>query len=115
MAINQKRSIIRTFIDSTHNTRHQISNNDEVRNTNTEALDGNSSIEEDCRTWVCDLREGEEGRGSWLQVSGAARLQVEAEGGAAGGPDNDDYTEEHAEVSHCKWHGKGSRTNNYTV
>ena len=113
MAIDQEWSLIWVLVYSAHNTRHQVANNDEVRDTYTKALDGDSSIEKDGRTWVSDFREGEERCGTALKISGATRLEVETEGGTTSGPDNDDCTEQDSKVSHGQRHGQCSGTNNY--
>ncbi len=115
MAVHQKWSNIWVLVDSANHTWHQITNNDEVRDTDTKALDGNSGIEEDGRRWICDLRQREERRGSAWKVAGSARLEVETKRCATGGPDNDNKADEETKLSHSQRHGEGTSTNNYMV
>lgn len=83
---------------SSHDSGHQITDDDEVADAHAEALDGDCSIKDDGGVWVRDLAEGEETRGSSVEVFCAASLQVEAESGCKAGPDYDEDTQDNAHV-----------------
>jgi hypothetical protein len=54
------------------NARHEITDDDHVRDANPEAFDGNGGIEHHGGIWVGDLGEREEGRRPPVEVSSAA-------------------------------------------
>lgn len=69
----------RSVCEATNDAGHKITNNDEITNTNTEALDSDGSVEDDGSVGVCDLAQGEEARIAAIEVSGASCLKVETE------------------------------------
>ena len=64
---------------SLYNTWHQVADDDEVAYADTETLDGDRSIEDNCCIGVRHLREGEEASCAAVEVAGATGLQVQAE------------------------------------
>jgi hypothetical protein len=70
--VDKKRDSIGALVETPHNTRHEISNDDQVADPNSEAFDGNCSVEKDRCVRICDLRQGKKGGGSSFKVSGAS-------------------------------------------
>ena len=67
------------ILKTSHHSRHQVSNYDQIADTNSEAFDSDRSVEYDGGVGVCDLAEGEEAGRSSFQIVGASRLEVQSE------------------------------------
>lgn len=61
---------------SLNHTGHEVANNNEITDSNTEALDRDGRIEDHSRIRVCDLAEGKETSRAAVQVSCATSLKV---------------------------------------
>lgn len=65
--------------EATNDTGHEITDDNEITDADTEALDSNGSVEDDGSVGVCDLAQSEETGIAAIQVSGASCLKVETE------------------------------------
>lgn len=73
---------VKARIESTKgfcHSRHKVANDDHVGHANSEALDGNRSIKYHSGIRVRDLRQGEEGGCSPVQVASTPGLEIQAE------------------------------------
>lgn len=57
-----------------HNARHKITDNDQIADTNSKALDRDCSVKDHSRVRVCDLTERKETGSAAVEVSGATGL-----------------------------------------
>jgi hypothetical protein len=55
MSIDKKRYRICTLIEPSNNTRHKVSDNNQVAYAHAKAFDSNGGIENNRRIWICDL------------------------------------------------------------
>lgn len=78
MPVHQVCSTLR-MSKSLNHTRHEVANDDQITDPDTEALDRNGCVEENSRIRVSDLTEGKETSRATIQVSCAASLKVQAE------------------------------------
>lgn len=90
--------------DALHDAGHQVADDDHVGDADAEALDGDGGVKDDGGVGVGDLREGEEGGGAAVEVSGASGLEVEAKGGGDAGPEDEDDAEHDAHAGEDKGH-----------
>ena len=98
MSIHQESSPVCIPLQASNDTRHQIPDYDQVADSNSKALNGDSGIEDDRGVRVRNLGEGEKGRLASLQVSRTARLQIQAKSSCETGPDNEQSTEKDSHV-----------------
>ena len=66
----------RSVCKATDDTRHEVTDNDEITNANTKTLDSDGSVENDGSVGVCDLAQSEETGTAAIQVSRASCLKV---------------------------------------
>ena len=92
--------------ETTHHTGHQVADDDEITDADTEALDGNGSIENDSGVGVGDLAESKETGRATVEISGATRLKIEAKAGSEAGPDDDEAAEQDAHVVKGRGHSQ---------
>lgn len=97
---------------ATNDTGHEITNNDEITDTNTETLDSYSSVENDGSVGVCDLAQSKEARITAIQIPRASCLKVEAEARSKAGPDDDEDAQQDAHVGQSGWHGQHAGADN---
>ena len=90
--------------EALHNTRHEVSDDDQVADAHTEAFDRNGGVEDDSSVGICDLAEGEETGRSAVQVPGTASLKVKPKTRGQTRPAYDQHTQHHAHVRHCMRH-----------
>lgn len=64
----------RSVCETADNTWHEITNDDEITDADTETLDSDSSVEDDGSIGICDLTQSEETGVSTIQVSCASCL-----------------------------------------
>lgn len=102
----------RSVCEASDHARHEIANNDEITNADTETLDGDCSIENDGSVGICDLAQSEEARTAAIQVSCAPCLKVETEARSKTGPDDDEDTEQDTHVGQGRGHGQHAGTDN---
>ena len=79
LPVYQKADICGIFTEALDDSRHQIPNDDQITDTNTKALDGYRSIEDDGGIRIGNLRESEKGGGPSVEVPGASCLKIETE------------------------------------
>lgn len=108
MAVDEIREVFGVVGDALHDAGHEVADDDHVGDADAEALDGNGEVEDDGGVGVGELREGEEGGGTAVEVSGASRLEVEAKGRGEGGPEDQDDAEHDAHVRQHKGHCQGA-------
>jgi hypothetical protein len=99
-------------VETEYHARHQIADDDQVRDTDAEALYSDGAVEDDGQVRIGELRQREEGGLAALEISRASGLQVEAEGGRETGPADEDYSEGDAHFRHDGGHGKRAGTDN---
>lgn len=102
--VHQEGIRIRIRVESPHDARHQVADDDEVRHADSKAFYSNSGVKYNSGVGVGKLRQGEEGRAASVEVSGAPRLQVKAEGGCDPGPYYYEYSQQHAHLRHSVRH-----------
>lgn len=96
----------RSIAKAAHDARHQVADDDEIANANAETLDGNGGVKDDGSIGVGHLAEGEEAGRAAVEISGAARLQVQAEAGGEARPEDDQDSEQDAHVGEGRGHGQ---------
>jgi hypothetical protein len=58
LPINQEGNVSSTWCETPDDTRHEVSNDDQVANGHAEALDGDGGVEDDGEIRIRHLREG---------------------------------------------------------
>lgn len=115
MSIHKVTDLSGVGVEAQDDAWHQIADDDQVADRDSEALDCNGCIEHYCRIRIGDLREGKERRRTTVDVLGATRLEIQTEAGCDTGPHDDKGSEEDAHLRHGSRHGKDSGTDNCHV
>lgn len=76
LSVNQEADLPRTWRKSFDYAWHKISNNYQVTDCHTEALDGDGRIEYDGQVRICELRKGRKGYMAAVNVSCASCLKI---------------------------------------
>ena len=111
MPVHQISSVPR-MSKALHNTGHEISDDDQVADADTEALDRNRRVKDDSGIGIGDLAEGEETGRATVQVPGAASLKIQSKSRGQTRPAYDEHTQHHAHVRHGMRHRQHSGADN---
>lgn len=112
MSINQKGCQIVNIGEPSHNSWHQVPNDDQIADANSEAFDGNSGVKDHRSVRIGDLRQCEERCRSSLKVLGASSLKVESKPGSKSSPQYYYSSKHNPHVRYRKGHSEYSRSNN---
>lgn len=90
LTIDHKADIGSTFAKPLYNSRHQVAYDDQIADSDPKAFDSYCCIEYDCGIGISDLRKGEKGGGSSLQISGASCLKIKTKTSGDASPQDDE-------------------------
>lgn len=76
LTVNEEANLAGTGDKSNDDSRHQVSNNNQIADCDAEALDGNGSVEDDGEVRVGELGKRREGHMTAINVSCAPGLEV---------------------------------------
>lgn len=111
VTIDEKADSTCTLTEALNDPGHQIPNDDQIANTNPEALDSYCRIEYDGGIGVGDLGKGEKGSGSSLEISGASRLEVKTKACGKTGPQDDEDSQEDSHARKSQGHSQHTGAN----
>lgn len=63
-------------MEAEYNTRHEIANDYQIADADTETFDRDSRVKQDRGIGVCDLAEREKARRASLEIARTSRLQI---------------------------------------
>lgn len=108
MPVHKVTDFSSVLIEAQDDAGHQVSDDDQVANSDSKALDRNGCIEHYRGVRVGDLRECKERGRATVDVLGAACLKVQTEARCDAGPHDDEGSEEYAHLRHGSRHGQDS-------
>lgn len=114
VSVHQIRNPISGAVEAQGHSGHKVADNNHVGDPNPEALNRDSGVENDGRIGICQLRQGEEGGFSAVEVACASGLEVETKGRGQARPDHEEHTEHYSHVRQDRGHGKCAGPNNFT-
>lgn len=115
MPVDEKTDSSSTLAEALDDTRHQITDDDKIADPNPEALDSYRSIEYHGGVGISDLRKGEEGRRSSLEIPGASCLKVKTKACSKASPEDYEDSQQYSHARKGQGHSQYASANDWSV